>query len=227
MTDTRVAAATNAAAGPIEAIGATWMLHPEQFEASTQAGYPHPFAGYMAGRAGVLGEVDARIVDSVLAVFHPDVIDAMWSGGLPVHGAKGGSELYFGQAAEWANRHLAGAEGLDRIVELGEKIINAAPTFGLPLFTGWKNLPRTDDTTGRAMQVLLDPPRAARRHPPRRRHRRGPLAAGGAPAEQGCRVLRVLRLAGAVPGRRPPQGHPRRGRGGYQQPGRGHRRARR
>ncbi len=155
MTDTRVAAATSAAAGPLEAIGATWMLHPEQFEASTAAGYPHPFAGYFAGRAGVLGEVETPIVDSTLAIFHPSVVEAMWTGGRAVHGAKGGSELYFRQAGEWANKHLAGVEGLDRIVELGQKVIDAAPTFGLPLFTGWKNLPAAQDTTGRAMQVML------------------------------------------------------------------------
>jgi hypothetical protein len=155
MTDTRVAAATTAAAGPIENIGATWMLDPEQHEISKQSGYAHEFMGYMAGRAGTLGEVNVEVVQSVLGVFEPGVVDMLWKGGLPVHGAKGGSELYFRQAADWGRKKLEGAEGLDRIIELGEKVIDAAPTQGLPLFVGWKNLPRVDDPAGRAMQVIL------------------------------------------------------------------------
>lgn len=148
-------AATAAAGGPINAVGTAWMLHPEQFEASAEAGYPHPFAGYFAGRAGVLGEVDSHIVDATFFIFAPDVVKAMWEDGRQVHGAKGGSELYFSQAAEWACRHLADVVGLDRFVFLGEKVIERAPTSGLALFAGWKALPRVKDTTGRAMQVLL------------------------------------------------------------------------
>ena len=155
MADTRVAAACSAAAGPIENIGATWMLDPAQHEISKNSGYAHEFMGYMAGRGGVLGEVDASIVNSVFGVFEPGVVDMLWNGGRPVHGAKGGSELYFSQAADWGRKKLANTASTARIVELGEKIINAAPTLGLPLFVGWKNLPRVDDSGGRAMQVLL------------------------------------------------------------------------
>ena len=155
MADTRVAAACTAAAGPIENIGATWMLDPAQHEISTNSGYEHPFMGYMAGRAGPLGDVDARIVDSVFGVFAPGAIDMLWGGGKPVHGAKGGAELYFGQAADWGRAKLSDADGAARIVELGEKVIAAAPGLGLPLFVGWRMLPRVDDPAGRAMQVIL------------------------------------------------------------------------
>jgi hypothetical protein len=153
--DARYVSAAAAAADPVEAAGATWMLHPEQFEASTAAGYPHPFAGYFAGRGGVLGEVEAPIVESVFAVFAPQVVEQMWNGGRPVHGARGGAELYFGQAAEFARKHLDGVENLDRLAELGERVISVAPTAGLPLFTGWRTLPRVDDPAGHAFQVIL------------------------------------------------------------------------
>jgi helix-turn-helix protein len=155
MTDSRIAAATQAAAGPIEAAGASWMLHPEQFEASTQAGYPHPFAGYFAGRGGVLGDVDARTVDAVFGYFAPEVVTQMWTMGVPVHGAQGGAELYFSQCADWGRKHIAGVAGLDRFVTLAEKVVDSAPAFGLPLFAGWRSLPRAEDTTGRAFQLVL------------------------------------------------------------------------
>lgn len=155
MTDTRIANALQAAAGPIENAGATWMLHPEQFEASTAAGYGHPFAGYFAGRAGVLGDAPTAVVDATLAVFAPEVVKTMWEMGQPVRGGRGGAELYFSQAAEWARRHLAGIDGLTRFAELGDKVIACAPTFGLPLFAGWADLPRVQDPEGHAFQVLL------------------------------------------------------------------------
>jgi hypothetical protein len=44
---------------------------------------------------------------------------------------------------------------LDRIVELGIKVIDNAPTLGIPLFAGWQRMPLADDAPARAMQVLF------------------------------------------------------------------------
>lgn len=155
MTDARFSAAASTAAGPISALGTSWMLHPEQFEASTKAGYGHPFAGYFAGRGGVLGEVPAEVVDAAFGLFAPEVVTQMWDLGRPVHGARGGAEVYFDQAAQWARPRLAGVEGLDRFADLGERVIASAPTVGLPLFAGAKSLPRAADPAGHAFQVAI------------------------------------------------------------------------
>jgi len=155
MSDLQMVLSTRAAAGPIQRLGATWMLHPEQFEASLKAGYEHPFAGYFAGRGGLLGDADAAVVDAVLGIFGPGVTDTFWPMGLSVHGARGGAELYFRQAAEWARPRLADVDGLARFIELGEKVIDAAPGTGLPLFVAQRRLPRVDDEPGRAMQVAV------------------------------------------------------------------------
>jgi hypothetical protein len=155
VSDTALLDAVQASAGPIEELGATYILHPETFERSTAHGYPHPFAGYFAGRGGVLGDVDPGVVDAVFAVFEPGVVRMFWEQGRPVHGAAKGAYLYQEQIAVWARDHLKDAPGLDRIVELGEKVINAAPNSGLPLFAGWRAMPRATDTPARAMQVLF------------------------------------------------------------------------
>ncbi|MDT7646008.1 MAG: hypothetical protein QOC75_3008, partial [Pseudonocardiales bacterium] len=42
MSDTSTLEAARAAGGPIEEIGALYMLHPETFARSTENGYPHP-----------------------------------------------------------------------------------------------------------------------------------------------------------------------------------------
>lgn len=155
MTDARFVSAATAAAVPISALGTSWMLHPDQFEASTQAGYGHPFAGYFAGRGGVLGEVSADVVDAAFGLFAPEVVAQMWDMGRPVHGARGGAELYLDQAAQWARPRLEGVAGLDRFAELGERVISAAPTLGLPLFAGARTLPRVTDPAGHAFQVAI------------------------------------------------------------------------
>jgi len=155
VSDARVMDAAKTAAGPIEAIGATYMLHPETFKRTEENGYPHPFAGYFAGRGGVLGDVDAATVSSVFTVFEPSIVAMFWDQGKPVHGPAKGAELYQEMIAAWGRDHLTGQSGLDRIAELGEKVIEAAPTDELPLFAGWKAVPRASDAPARAMQVLF------------------------------------------------------------------------
>ncbi|WP_028935604.1 SCO6745 family protein [Pseudonocardia spinosispora] len=155
MSDASTVDAVRAAGGPIEEIGALFMLHPETFEQSAAKGYPHPFAGYFAGRGGVLGEADASTVSAVFAVFEPNAVKMFWEQGVAVHGAAGGASVYNEQIADFARKHLTGAEGLDRLAELGQKVVDAAPISGLPLFAGWAPMPVAEDAEARALQVLF------------------------------------------------------------------------
>lgn len=155
MSDARIAEASRAAAGPIGAIGAAFMLHPDTFKRAGESGYEHPFACYFAGRGGVLGDVDAEVINAVFWSFEPGLVDMFWSQGQPVHGAAKAAGIYSDQMAAWARDHIATVPGLDRIVELGEKVIAAAPSNGLPLYAGWKVMPRASDPAARAMQVLF------------------------------------------------------------------------
>lgn len=155
MTDADMldAAATTGAA--MEQAVAVFMLHPETFGESIAAGYQNPLAGYVAGRGGVLGEATGATVSSVFAVFEPASLSAMWDEGIAVHGAAGAAQRYWDQTAEFGRKYLAGAQGLDRIAALGEKIIEATPTAGLPLFAGWRAMPLATDPAARALQVMF------------------------------------------------------------------------
>lgn len=132
-----------------------FMLHPETVEQGLAAGYPDPFAAYFAGRGGVLGDATAETVASVFVVFDPGFVRTCWEKGVAVRDAASSARLYWDQAADFGRRHLAGAPGLDRIVEIGEKIIAAAPDPGLPLFAGWRRMPRAEDAPARALQVMF------------------------------------------------------------------------
>lgn len=147
-------AAREAGAAMGEAIG-TFMLHPETFAGSIAQGYQNPLAGYVAGRGGVLGDATGVTVASIFAVFEPTFLAAMWDEGVAVRGAAGAARIYWDQVAEFGNRYLAGVEGVARIAALGEKVIAATPTMGVPMFAGWRNMPLAADDPARALQVMF------------------------------------------------------------------------
>lgn len=132
-----------------------FMLHPETFAGSAAAGYTNPLAGYVAGRGGVLGDANGRTVAAVFSIFEPNFTAAMWDEGVAVRGAAGAAQVYWDQVADFGRNYLAGAEGTARIAELGEKVIAAAPTGGLPMFAGWRAMPLDPDAPARALQVMF------------------------------------------------------------------------
>lgn len=155
MSDTDMTEAAAAAGAAMEEAVAIFMLHPETFGESIAAGYQNPLAAYVAGRGGVLGEASGATVSSVFAVFEPTSLAAMWDEGIAVRGAAGAAQQYWDQAAEFGRKYLAGASRLDRLAALGEKIIAATPSAGLPLFAGWRAMPLAADAGARALQVMF------------------------------------------------------------------------
>lgn len=155
MSDTDLIDATAAAGTAVEQAVAVFMLHPQTYAGSVAAGYQNPLSGYVAGRGGVLGEATGATVAAIFAVFEPRGIAVLWDEGVAVRGASGAAQVYWDQAAEFGRSHLAGADGLERIAELGEKVIAAAPTSSSPLFAGWRAMPPADDAPARALQVMF------------------------------------------------------------------------
>lgn len=147
--------ATRAAGAPIEQAVAIFMLHRETFAESVAAGYEHPFSGYVAGRGGVLGEATGVAVSSVFVVFEPNFLRSMWEEGIAVRGAMEAAKLYWDQTAGFGRKYLAGAQRLDRLAGLGEKVIAATPDPGLPLYASWRTMPLDSDAPARAMQVMF------------------------------------------------------------------------
>lgn len=155
MSDHDMFEAARSAGAPIQQAVTVFMLHPETFAESVAAGYQNPLAGYVAGRGGVLGAASGVTVGSVFVIFEPDFLGGLWEEGVAVRGAAGAASLYWEQAAGFARKYLAGAEGLDRIAALGEKIIAATPGAGMPLYAGWRTVRLADDAPARALQVMF------------------------------------------------------------------------
>lgn len=155
MSNTDMLAATAATGAAMEQAVAVFMLHPETLGGSIGAGYQNPMAGYVAGRAGVLGEANSAAVAAVFVVFEPAGVAALWDEGIAVRGAAGAAQQYWAQTADFGRKYLSGAHGLDRLTALAEQVIAVAPIAGVPLFAGWRAMPLADDPAARALQVMF------------------------------------------------------------------------
>ena len=72
----------------INDIGGRFMLHSDTRQICKDAGYPNGYSWYVAGRGGVLGDVDADVVASAFAYFNPQVVHKMWEAGRAVESAR-------------------------------------------------------------------------------------------------------------------------------------------
>jgi hypothetical protein len=138
----------------INAAGATFMLHPESNDIGMARGFTHPFQFYTAGRGGVMGNVDADVVVSAFGFFAPGLVRKFWETGTEVMAPREAATLFAETCHVYGRKHLAGVDGLERLSELGEKVIDAADGTGLALFAGWAAEPLPDDAPARALHVI-------------------------------------------------------------------------
>jgi helix-turn-helix protein len=138
---------------PIHDIGSAIYLSPDTFSRAAEWGYTNGFAFYFAGRGGVLGDVDSHVVAATFGWFNPATACPMYEEGAAVHGARHAAERMLEATALWGRDHLKDVD-LDRFVEVAEKLIDGAEGAGLPLFVGWRRMPRADDTPARAAQLF-------------------------------------------------------------------------
>lgn len=155
MAETLDAHATvRALAAPVTDLGGRFMLHPDTMQAGTDAGFANPLAFYVAGRCGVLGDVDADVVTAALGFFEPSMVRAMWDEGVAVAGAREAGHRYAAACAQWGRARLGSFGDAARLAELAERLLGAADVAGLPLFAAWRAEPLPDDGAGRAYQLL-------------------------------------------------------------------------
>jgi hypothetical protein len=154
MTASTSLSTIRALAVPVNDLGGRWLLDAVTLQTGAEAGYANPFAWYMAGRGGVLGDVDADVVTSAFGYFAPGSVRAMWEAGVAIEGARACADRYTDACADWGRAHLDGAAGLDRIAELGQRWIAAVSPCGLTLFAGWRAQPLPGDAAGRAALTL-------------------------------------------------------------------------
>ena len=137
-------------AATVGELGSRYMLHPETAAVGTAAGYSNPWAWYVAGRGGVLGDVDADVVASAFGFFGAGMIRQLWEAGLQTESARDAGRRYAAACAEFGRRRLQGVQGLDRFNELSEKVTGSVDVSGATLFAALRAEPAPSDAPARA-----------------------------------------------------------------------------
>jgi hypothetical protein len=137
----------------ITQIGGKFMRDPLTRQRATDLGFTEPEFGF-GGRAGVLGDVDADVVTSVMVFFNPAVVRRWWErAGLVMPRLEAG-QRYAEACADFGREMWRDVRDLDQLVELGERVIAASEITALPLFAAWRRVERAPDPPGHAAQVL-------------------------------------------------------------------------
>lgn len=138
---------------PIGDLGMQFMADPLTRDAAKELGLRGRQMYYL-GRGGALGDVPAEIVCATFAFIPLDVVTEHWNAARAVMSPAEGALAYARFCNEWGRRNLADLPGTERVLELLERVADGAQGAGLPLFVGWRLLPRPEDVPGRLAQVI-------------------------------------------------------------------------
>jgi hypothetical protein len=115
-----------------------------------------PFAFYFLGRGGVLGDVEASVVQSAFGYFNPAVLAAMWDAGRAKVAPSTAGREYFEAAHDFARARLAGLGELDRFVDAASTVVTAArrDVAGLTQFVAASEVPVPSDAPAAALHQV-------------------------------------------------------------------------
>ncbi len=133
--------------GSIGMLAMAWLMADSTREKATARGLATEGMGaYAVGRLGVLGDCPADNVVGAAYFWEPDTMRAMVAEGRAVCTPAEGASIYAKICREWGEENLADLEGVERLGELLEKVVDNASPLGAPLFVGWRDMPRPDET---------------------------------------------------------------------------------
>jgi hypothetical protein len=137
----------------IVTLGGAFMLDPVTTERGAAFGLDFG-EFYGLGRGGVLGRVDADVVASAFVFFNPVVVRAIWESAIAKREPAAAAAAYADACQAWGRDHIGGADGLDELASLLDRVVTDASPIGAPLFAGWRAMPLPDDPAGRVMQQI-------------------------------------------------------------------------
>lgn len=125
----------------IHDLPANFMLDAPTYIAAAEVGY-EGISFYVAGRGGVLGDVDADAVTEAFVFFPAETIRAGWDSTAEVEPRDRAARRFAEAGHRWASEHMAeDAVDYRRLAELAGKVITAADGSDAPIFSGWRELP--------------------------------------------------------------------------------------
>ena len=150
MTPEETARAT---AGDIGGLAAAFMLDPATYQRGGELGF-EGLAFYVAGRAGVLGDVDADVAASAMTFLAPATVRTAWDQARTVLPPLESAKAFAACGHGWARGHLDEGAPCRRLAELAGAVVSAAGPEGSPIFAGWRQLPEPDDDRALALHRM-------------------------------------------------------------------------
>jgi hypothetical protein len=133
-------AAATATAAAVSTVGSHFMLDGNTYKRGAELG----FAGldfYIAGRGGVLGDVDADVVSAAFAFFEPGNVRTLWDQARAVMPPAKAASEFAACAAAWADAHVPDDLDAARLADLAGRVAADARPACAPVFAGWRAMP--------------------------------------------------------------------------------------
>ncbi len=134
-------------------VGGRFMRKPATYSRGGDLGFDG-FDFYVAGRAGVLGDVPAPVVTAALVFFSPDVVEPAWERSASVMSRPQAAEAWAGCLHADARERTADVVDWSTLGTLLGRVVAFAPVANAPLFAGWRELPEPDDPQALALHRL-------------------------------------------------------------------------
>jgi hypothetical protein len=109
---------------------------------------------YVAGRAGVLGDVPADVVVAALVFFAPQTVHEAWERSARVMSRALAAAEWLATGHAWAEANLADDVDWDTVGALLGRVVRAAPAAGAPLFAALRTFDEPEQPKALALHRL-------------------------------------------------------------------------
>jgi len=131
-----------------------WLMAPSTTEKAGAAGLATEGQGaYAVGRLGVLGDCPVDNVVAAAYFWEPDTMRGMVEVGRAATSPADGAAVYARICQEWGEDRLSGLDGVERLGELCQRVVEAAAPHGAATFVGWRDQPLPEVGPGRTFQL--------------------------------------------------------------------------
>ena len=147
--------AARASAHAVAGIGGAFMQDGATYARGAELG----FSGldfYVLGRGGALGDVHPDVVAAAFCFWNPDEVRSQWATGRAVMSPDAAAAEWVALCGAYGESTLPDLDGLDRLIELSERLVASASPSGAAIFSGWRALeaPGADRPKARAQYLL-------------------------------------------------------------------------
>jgi hypothetical protein len=136
----------------IGSLGSAFYFDPDTLARGKELGLDG-FRFYFLGRGGVLGDVEAPVVQSAFGYFAPATVDKIWNSARQRMSPRDAGRENLESARELGRKRLTGIEGLEAFCAAARAVDEAADPAALALYAGISAEPLCDDPPGQAMQL--------------------------------------------------------------------------